>query len=195
MEEDMEYEYGKIKRLSESLVSNKVPRKIYIAVMKNGELIKKTSKNKEKTQWFYQAMNTMDQLLEPEIKQKIREDCACCLSGKRQSLCKKVKKDYETQEERIKAINDTHYVFGNSVKVLSKGKYEVSFFNDEQPIKKCVCLKDVEGKISKTYCFCCGGHVKHHLETVLGVQLKVKTISSALSSEGKLNCKFQLAEI
>jgi len=191
----MEYEYGKIERLSESMIKNNVPKKIYASIMKNGELIKKTSKNKEKAQWFFTAMNNMDQLLDSAIKQKVREDCACCLSGKRQTLCRKVNKEYLTTEDRIKAINDTHYVFGNEIKVIGKGKYKVSFFSEDQQIKKCVCIKDLEGKMSKTYCLCCGGHVKHHLETVLGVPLKVKTISSSLSSEGKQNCRFQLTEI
>ena len=191
----MKYEYGKIDRLSESLGKNNVPKQIYLAIMKDGELIKRTSKNKEKSKWLFGAINTMDKLLDPYLKKRIREDCACCLSGKRQKLCKNVNKEYSTIEERIEAINKTHYVFGNGVKIIGKGKYEVTFFNEDLPIKKCVCVKDLEGKMSITYCFCCGGHVKHHLQTVLGVPLEVKTISSALSSEGKKNCRFQLSEI
>jgi|WetSurMetagenome_2_1015567.scaffolds.fasta_scaffold123007_2 hypothetical protein len=191
----MEYSYGKINRLSNSLIKNKVPKNTYASIMKDGERITKNSKNKEKAQWFFSAITTMDHLLDSKTKKKVREDCACCLSGKRQKLCKQVNKEYSTAEERIRAINDTHYIFGNEIKIIGNGKYEVSFFNEDEPIKKCVCIKDLEGKMSKTYCFCCGGHAKYHLETVLGVPLKVKTVSSALSSEGKQNCTFQLTEI
>jgi hypothetical protein len=193
--EDMEYEYGKIERLSQSLQNNGIDKKTYSEIMKNGELIKKTSKNSEKSMWFFTAMTTMDTLLDSKIKNKIREECACCLGGKRQALCKKINKAYSSDEDRIKAINATHFVFGNEIKMMGIGKYEVSFFNENDPIKKCVCLKDLDKKMSITYCYCCGGHVKHHLESVLGKSLKVKTISSALSSEGKKNCRFELSEI
>ncbi len=191
----MKYEFGKIERLSESLILNKVPENIYSSIMKGGELVKKTAKNKEKALWFYNAMNTMDKLLNPELKQKVREDCACCLSGKRAALCKKVNKEYSTTEERIKAINDTHFVFGNEISILGKGKYQVVFFESTLPEKKCVCIKELTAAMSKTYCMCCGGHVKHHLETVLGVPLKVEILSSALSSEGRENCIFHLTEL
>jgi hypothetical protein len=195
MEVCMEYEYGKIEKLSESLIKHKVPKRIYASIMKNAESIKKKSKNKDKARWFYYAMNTMDQLLEEDIRNQIREDCACCLSGKRQTICRKANKDYNTEEERLKAVNDTHYVFGSGARIIGKDKYEVSFFNEDMPIKKCVCIKDLEGSMSKTYCYCCGGHVKHHLETVLGTQLSVEVISSALSSEGKKNCRFILQKV
>jgi hypothetical protein len=192
---NMEYEYGKIKRLSESLLKNKVPKNKYNQIMKHGEIIKKTSNNKEKALWFYNAMNIMDQLLDIDERKKIREDCACCLSGKRQIICKNANRESDTIELRIKAVNDTNYVFGNGVKKLGKGKYEVSFFNEDLPIKQCVCIKDLESAMSKTYCYCCGGHVKHHLETVLGSKLEVEVISSALSSKGKKNCRFILKEV
>lgn len=191
----MEYEFGKIERLRESLILNKVPENTYSAIMKGGELIKKTANNKEKALWFYNAINTMDTLLNPELKQKVREDCACCLGGKRAALCKKVNKEYSTAEERIKAINDTHFVFGNEIRILGQGTYQVSFFDSTLPEKKCVCIKELATAMSKTYCMCCGGHVKHHLETVLGVPLKVEVISSALSSEGRENCVFHLTEL
>lgn len=190
----MNYEFGKIERLSESLKLNKVPQHEYEAIMKDGELIKKTSKNKVKAQWFYNAVNTMDKLLDHNLKQKIREDCACCLGGKRAALCRTVNKDYAAVEERIKAINDTHFVFGNEIKIIAPGKYEVSFFDKTLSEKKCVCIKELDTAMPITYCMCCGGHVKHHLQTVLGVPLKVEVASSALSSKGKENCVFHLTE-
>jgi predicted hydrocarbon binding protein len=49
--------------------------------------------------------------------------------------------------------------------------------------------------MSSTYCLCCGGHIKHFLEILLGKKVEVKFISSALSSYGKKNCQFELKEI
>jgi hypothetical protein len=191
----MEYEYGKIRVLNQNLEKHKVNETIVSEIMKNGELIKKTSKNSEKSIWLFNAMKEMDKLIDKELRQKIREDCACCLSGKRQAICKKIYRDYETNEKRIQAINETHLVFGNEIKKTGTKKYEVRFFDDNLSIQKCVCLKDLNEGMPISYCYCCGGHVRHHLENVLGVPLKVKVISSALSSKGTKNCVFELLEI
>jgi hypothetical protein len=189
------YEYRKIDELDKSLKKNGIDDNIREKIMESGELIKKTAKPEAKAEWCFNAMNIMDEVLDDETKQIVREDCACYLGGKREKLCKDVNKKYLTIEERIKAINETHYVFGNEIKITGKRKYEVTFFDESIPEKKCVCLKCLNKKWSKTWCLCCGGHVKHHLETVLGKKVKVKVISSALSSMGKKNCHFELKEI
>ena len=190
------YEDGKIEDLHQSMIKHKVDGTIRKKIMASGELIKKTSKKEEKAAWFFGAMNLMDGLLDEETKKKVREDCACCLEGKRQKLCKEVNKKYETPEERVLAINETHYIFGHEINIIGEGKYEVRFFDEKMPEKICSCLKIVmDKKMSKTYCYCCGGHVKHHLETVLGKKLEVEFIDSALSSMGKKSCRFVLTEL
>ncbi|MDR2925877.1 MAG: hypothetical protein LBU76_08035 [Azoarcus sp.] len=73
------YGYGKIDRLNGSLRRNGAECNIIQKIMKSGELIKASNKTKVKEDWFFNAMNTMDSLLEYDIKQKIREDCACNL--------------------------------------------------------------------------------------------------------------------
>jgi hypothetical protein len=190
-----EFEDGKMEDLNQSLKKHGISGNIRKKIMKHGEQIKKTSKKEEKAEWFFNAMNVMDELLDEESKKKIREDCACCLEGKRHKLCKEVNKKYETPEEKIKAINETHFVFGHEIKSTGKGKYEVTFFDEAIPEKRCSCLKLIMNKeMSKTYCYCCGGHVKHHLETVLGKKLNVEMIASALTSMGKKSCRFVLTE-
>ena len=191
-----EYEDGKMEDLHQSMIKNKVDGNIRKKIMESGELIKKSSKKEEKAEWFLGAMNLMDGLLDEETKKKVREDCACCLEGERQKLCKEVNEKYKTPEERILAINETHYIFGHEIKIIGKGKYEVIFFDEKMPEKRCSCLKIImDKKMSKTYCYCCGGHVKHHLETVLGKKLDVEFIDSALSSMGKKSCRFILTEL
>ncbi|WP_312106083.1 hypothetical protein [Lachnoclostridium sp.] len=45
--------------------------------------------------------------------------------------------------------------------------------------------------VSKTYCFCCGGHFKYHYEIMLGVNLRVKeVVTSPLDSNGMNSCVF-----
>jgi hypothetical protein len=190
------YDIGKIEDLNQSMIKHKIDDTIREKIMKSGELVKKTSKKEERAEWFFNAMNVMDELLDEKTKKKVREDCACCLEGKRQKLCKEVNKKYETPEERILAINETHYVFGHEIKITGEGKYEVTFFDEAMAEKVCSCLKIVmDKKMSKTYCYCCGGHIKHHLETVLGKKLNVETVDSALSSMGKKSCRFVLTEL
>jgi hypothetical protein len=193
-----EYNVGNIKSLDQSLVKNGIDTNTRKKIMESGELIKGTSKPEELAEWCFNAMTKIDELLDENTKKKVREDCACCLGGKRDKLCKSVNKKFTTPEEKIIAINDTHFVFGHEIKITGKGKYEVKFFDDATPEKKCSCsggrLFTLNKKWSKTWCYCCGGHVKHHLETVLGKELKVKIISSALSSLGKKNCHFELIE-
>lgn len=53
-----------------------------------------------------------------------------------------------------------------------------------------VCLPKATKSLPITYCFCCGGHVKHHLQTDLEVDLDCTVQSSALSSGGKEPCTF-----
>ena len=193
-----EYEYGRIDMLNKSLKKFGVDEEVRRQIMKSGEEIKKTDDNGRKQDWFCGAMNTMDELLDNETKQKVRGNCACCLGGKRETLCKQINRQYASTEEKIRAINETHYVFGNEIKITGSEKYEVSFFSESNPSKRCSCWKDdwfLRNKMSRTYCLCCGGHVKHHLETVLGKEVKVRFISSVLTSGGKKNCRFELTEV
>ena len=195
-----EYEYGRIDKLNKSLKKHKIDENTRKKIMKSGEKIKKTDDNDKKQDWFCESMKIMDEVLDNDTKQKVREDCACCLIGKRQTVCRQVNKQYATSEERIKAINETHQVFGNDIKIIDKGKYEVSFYKESIPVKHCACWSWkndwlLKNKMSKTYCLCCGGHIKHHLETVLGNEVKVKIVSSALTSNGKKNCRFELTEV
>jgi hypothetical protein len=193
------YKIGLINSLNQSLEKNEIEKKIHEKIMESAELVKPSSKPIIIAEWCFNAMSKMDELLEDDIKQKIREDCACCLGGKQKKLCTEVNKNYISSDERINAINESHSVFGHEIKVSGKGKYEVKFHEETLPEYKCVCshfkLNGLNKKWSKTWCYCCAGHVKHHLETLLGKQLKVKVISSALSSIGKKNCHFELKEI
>jgi hypothetical protein len=191
----MEYSYGKIKKLADSLKNNGIEEAIVTAIMKDGEKIKQADKNVKKAEWFYNAIQVMDKQLKPKVRYKVRQDCACCLGGKRHEICVNTNKNFKNTRDRLKAVNEARLVFGHVVKKITDGKYEVSFFPEELEIKKCPCLKDLTKAMPITYCYCCGGHVKYHLETVLGKKLSVKVLETALSTKGKKGCRFELKEV
>lgn len=190
----MRYPYGKIQRLYDNLQKNQIATEIVDEIMKDGERIKQTDKNDKKSKWFYSAMKTMDEKLDPPTRYKIREECACCLGGKRHELCRQINKNQASTKSRVDAADRTKFVFGNSLREIEKGRYEVSFFPESLERKQCVCLKDLPEAMSITYCYCCAGHVKHHLQTLLGQKLEVNVITSALSTKGHEGCRFELYE-
>ena len=195
-----EYKYGKINRLNKSLIKNGIDNEICQKIMESGETIKTGDKTEKKEDWFLNSMNVMDDLLDGKIKQKVREECACNLKGKRQIMCKELFEKNISVEEKIEEINKNHYVFGKEIKIIGKGTYEVTFWDESMQVKPCACWGHkntwhLNKKMSSTYCLCCGGHIKHFLEILLGKRVEVVFISSALSSNGEKNCRFQLKEI
>lgn len=185
-----EYPYGKIKILAEQLNQAGVDPEVIDQIMVGGENIRQTSDNAEKSGWMRGAMQRMDKLLNRDTRREVREACACCLGGQRFKLSKAIAKNHATLEQRIRAANETKMVFGHSVTLQEDGTILVAFAPEGLPQYRCSCLGRVNAPISITYCYCCGGHVKHHLQTALGKKLEVKVCSSALSSGGTRPCTF-----
>jgi hypothetical protein len=79
------------------------------------------------------------------------------------------------------------------VSLTDEGEVLVSFSPEGLDKYRCVCLPKATDPVSITYCYCCGGHVKHHLQTALGRKLQMKVRSSALASGGKRPCTFLLS--
>ena len=75
-------------------------------------------------------------------------------------------------------------MFGHSVEMQEGGRILVRFSPEGLPEYRCVCLPKSRKPISKTYCYCCGGHVKHHLQIAVGVELECEVRSSAPPSGG-----------
>jgi hypothetical protein len=165
--------------------------------MESTELVKQTSNHIKMAEWYFNAMNVMDELLDNNTRQKVREDCACRFRAKRDKLCKKINENYDTIEEKLKVANETGKTFGHGIKITGKGKYEVISFDESDREGKCVCAKPfrmLDKKWSNTWCYCCGGWAKYHLEILLDKKIKVNIISSALTSD-KGKCHFELIEI
>jgi len=187
------YEYGRITKLAESLEKHGVAPEIIAQILEGGEDIRRTSSGAQKAAWLKGAMLRMGRLLDKETWQPVREDCACCLGGKRQELVKAIAKKGGTLEERVAAANETKMVFGHSVTLQEDGQVLVCFAPEGLEHYRCACLGQVKEPLPISYCYCCGGHVKHHLQTALGRKLALTVRSSALSSGGRKPCTFLFA--
>jgi len=185
-----DYEYGRIRVLADKLMEAGIAQSIVDQILADGESIGKTATPKKKAQWLQGAMERMDAFLDEQTRHAVRENCACCLNGKRLEISRGIAKNHETLEERIKAANEARFVFGHSVTRQEDGKVLVSFAPEGLPEYRCVCLPKAEGPVSITYCYCCGGHIKHHLQNALGRKLSLTVRSSALESAGKKPCTF-----
>jgi hypothetical protein len=184
------YEYGRITKLAESLNGAGIEPDIIAEILAGGEAILKSTRPEVKAEGMREAMLRMNRLLDPSTRFRVRENCACCLGGKRFEISKQIAKQNATLEDRIRAANEARFVFGHSVTRQADGSIQVAFSPDGQEHYRCVCLPQAKQKIPITYCYCCGGHVKHHLHTALGRPLNLTVISSALSSLGEKPCKF-----
>jgi hypothetical protein len=184
------YEHHRIQRLAEQLENAKIDGKIAVQILEGGENIKKTTKPEKKADWFRESMFKMDNLLDFKTRKAVREGCACCLGGKRLKISQKIAKENTTLEDRVKAANESHLVFGHGVTMDESGEIVVRFYPEGQEHYRCVCLSKAEKPLPLTYCYCCGGHVKHHLQIALGRGLDCTTKHTALSSGGKLGCVF-----
>jgi len=185
-----DYEYGRVKILAEKLAKAGVAADVADQIMAGGEAILKTTPPVKKADWMQGAMDKMDTLLDEPTRRAVREACACCLGGKRLELSKRIAKNHATLEERIAAANETRLVFGHSVTVQEDGRIMVLFQPEDLGQYRCVCIHKPTNPMSETYCYCCGGHIKHHLQIALGVKLECTVRSSALASGGTKPCSF-----
>ncbi len=184
------YEYQRIGRLAEQLEAARIEPAVIDRIMEGGEDILRKTKAVAKADWFRQAMVKMDELIDLETCKSIREGCACALTGKRVKVSEDIARNNASLEDRIVAANEAHFVFGYSVK-QDGDDIVVQFFPDGLEKYRCVCLPQADKPLPISYCYCCGGHVKHHLQKALGHKLDCTTEQTALSSGGKKPCTFR----
>lgn len=144
--------------------------------------------------WFSGAMTRLEERVEPTPRQAIRESCACCTTGKRHETAERVFRENATVEARLAAIGRESNVVGHDAVRLPDGRIRVRFAASAADLV-CPCLPVGEKPMPLTYCMCCGGHIKHHLQTALGVNLSCQVVSSLLCSAGQETCAFDYTEI
>jgi hypothetical protein len=187
------FEYGRIEKLAQSLDCAGIDKEVGEQILRDAETILAGTTPEKKAAWMRGAMQRMDELLAPDVRQSVREDCACCLGGKREKLVKEIAKKGGSLDERIKAANETPFAFGHNVALQPDGRILVRFAPEGLEKYGCPCLPKAEQPLPITYCYCCGGHVKHHLQIATGRKLEMTVISSALSSGWEKPCSFLFA--
>jgi hypothetical protein len=182
------YEYHRIGHLAEQLEIAGIDREKIDHIMEGGEDILRKTSPEQKADWFRGAMIRMNRLLDSKTRNAVREACACCLGGRRLKTSRRIAQENESLEDRIKAANEANYV--GSVTMMENGEILVRFAPEGLDRYRCVCLPRAKEPLPITYCYCCGGHVKHHLQIAIGRELDCTVRSSALSSGGKKPCTF-----
>ena len=187
------YEDGPVRKLAAALATEGVPEETAERILEGGDQIDRTTSREARGLWIGEACRRMDTLLDARTAHAARERCACCLGGKRLQVSRGIARDHETLEERLHACNEAKFVFGHSVTRAADGDVLVAFYPEGQAQYRCSCLRKTNERLPITYCYCCGGHVKHHLQKALGRKVElVEVRSSALSSGGTQPCTFLL---
>lgn len=186
--------YGsyKVADLAVRLHVHNVPQTDIDYIMQGGAKLK--MKPAEKLQgWLDGAMDRLGERLGQTDATALRQDSACCLTGVRDTIARKICKDNPTVESRFEALSkDRRIIGGNAWK--ENDDYFITFWYAKPTTGyTCACLKHVPEKpMNKLWCECCAGHIKHHFETALGVRATCSCITSVLASAGQEACLFKL---
>jgi hypothetical protein len=186
------YEYRHIGKLSEQLEIAGVNRDIIDQIMEGGEEILKKTSPEKKADWLRIAMIRMDNLLDLPTRKAVREGCACRTGKQISKVSQGIAKDNATLEDRIAAANKTFMAFGGGVWMQDNSEIIVRFGPKGPEGYRCSCLPKAEKPLSVTYCYCCGGHIKHHFQISLGLKLEATPRGTALSTGGEKPCTFSL---
>lgn len=161
-------------------------------------IVSKTSK-KEKSAFFRQAIEIMNERLPKDKVQEILEANACCRSGAREKCSKEFARinAHRSIEERLKLISLRPYMNMGKASLLDDGTILVNgVFYQPGDRYECACPTVSRVKrdyaIPREYCFCCGGHFKYHYEIMLNVKLDlVEIVSSPHDTNGEMPCAFR----
>lgn len=185
-------------KFKETLVKYGVDKET-IQLINNGyeDIVSKTPK-KIKAAYFKRAMDILDENVSSATNRDILDHNACCKGGSREKASKLFAKENSelTFDEKLDKIKDEQYM-GNPIKnddgtiIVHAIYYKV----DDTYLCPCPNFNKLKRDypVSKTYCYCCGGHFRHHYEIMLGCKLEViEVVSSPLNSGGKNPCVFKM---
>jgi len=143
----------------------------------------------------------MDSLLTDEQRCSVMQEQGCYKTGNMNNMNKQFAEKHSGKsiEERINLLSDENVHPNVPCRVNDDGTFSIYWEIGEKDNYQCVCAcikrlkkeKPDAGDISKTFCGCCGGHIKHHYQTILDIKLELKKIvSSPINSNGKERCEF-----
>lgn len=76
-------------------------------------------------------MKRMEERIPAYRVKEIRETSACCISGERGMISKKIQDTYDTVEERFEALSNEKLIVGGDTWKDSHGVYYVSFWHSK----------------------------------------------------------------
>lgn len=180
---------GKVKRLALALMRHGEEKEAALGFIASAKGILDADKA-GMARWFAENLPKLEGRADYKA---ICEDCACCLGGKRAEAARAIFLEEATLEGRIRRLLATPLVIGCRGEVVDPRHFTVNFY-PEQGYYKCSCLRFEEGKqpcdIPAGYCYCCCGHLKHHIQKALGQPVEVALRSSSLTTHGKEPCRF-----
>ena len=143
----------------------------------------------------------MDKLFSKEQCLSVMEEEGCYKTGDANEMNLAFGRTHADKsiEERIPLLNDKNVHPNVPCRVNNDGTLSIFWEIGENGNYQCVCalykkLKEDQSQtsdISLTYCGCCGGHIRHHYQNILGVKLRLKeVVSSPINSSGEKRCEF-----
>ncbi|MEX1377114.1 MAG: hypothetical protein AB1Z23_06490 [Eubacteriales bacterium] len=147
---------------------------------------------------FYENSESLDEYLEQRHKRKVEELQSYCDRDAvwfEQIITQDVVDFVASNQEVLSAKKE-----GNKLYVTKIPFDVVNYLNEEDPKKKsyyaCHCpfaresvLSD-EKTVDSEWCYCSGGFAKYPFEVIMGKELKVKLLKSAL--DGDAICRFEI---
>ena len=182
---------GKVKRLALSMTRHGYSLNEALAFIASARGIADQQKP-QIAAWFAENLPKLSG--DPQY-QTICEGCACCLGGQRDAAAKAIYREEPTVAARLGRLLRASVIMGHYCELLDERTFDVHFF-PELPYYRCPCLGFEEGRqevtMPESYCYCCGGHLKHHIGTAVGCEVDVTLLASALTSFGKEGCRFRV---
>ena len=176
-----------IDKLYDNLESAKIDRETCGIILQGWDQLPQKPEPVERATWMKKVIDRMDSLLEEEIRFKIREDCACCVSRgtKRIKTMKKLIKENPDLDSFVAAVQDSGFL---GARVERKDDSIYATFG----IGHCVCtgINAAKEAVSITYCHCCKGHVIKLLEAAFKKPLRGEVFTSCIS--GSDDCRFAI---
>jgi len=186
---------ARVEGIKKSLVKNGFDDKIIKEIIGNGNLVN--------------VIERMEKTLNSDILQEILDSHACGGGKEYIAQLKKIGKEIsdKTLSEKIAHVNNissgSENVILNPDNTLSvkwsfvdNGRYKCLF---SAAVKKGIRVSELalenndtgDSVMPLSYCYCCAGSSRRHLQLQLGVELKTKkVISTPINSKGEKPCEF-----
>jgi len=139
----------------------------------------------------------MDELLPEEQRLAVMEQQGCCKTGKADREWRAFGRAHADKPlaEKVRLICEADLPYIPAGRLNEDGTLSVFWGAGQEGDYRCVCnaIKKLPWpvRVSRTYCACCGGHVRYHYQNALGVTLRLReVVSSAANSGGAERCEF-----